>query len=268
MQVALNSLGTDSNKQTNLSSNNNNNNKHLSSSSESPEKETNFEYDDNEWDVDGIGDLLIDLDADIAKSSDTTQQQQQSTTLNNNNNLSSSSSSSSSSSDLSGSNSPQESSSSSNFGRKNSQSPNTLRQVQNLFQNKSSAFSKLAKLSNSTISTTSSSQSSSSSTSGSSGSTITGKTNILSAVSGKVGGGGSSNSVTSEIHKNTIQSSALIAQLNSGTKKLNVTEKFGGTSPTKLNSFHSLQSDSEKGRIYSLNSFHDVISATSLIFFL
>lgn len=257
--MALNSLGTDSNKQTNLSSNNNNNNKHLSSSSESPEKETNFEYDDNEWDVDGIGDLLIDLDADIAKSSDTTQQQQQQSTALSNNNLSSSSSSSSSSSDLSGSNSPQESSSSSNFGRKNSQSPNTLRQVQNLFQNKSSAFSKLAKLSNSSISTTSSSQSSSSSTSGSSGSTITGKTNILSTVSGKVGGGGGSSSSSSSsvkssggIHKNSLQPSALIAQLNSGTKKLNVSEKFVGTSPTKLNSIHNLQSDSEKGNICNI----------------
>ncbi|XP_058820485.1 zinc finger protein 608 isoform X2 [Topomyia yanbarensis] len=31
-------------------------------------KDSNFEYDDNEWDV-GIGDLIIDLDADIEKSS-------------------------------------------------------------------------------------------------------------------------------------------------------------------------------------------------------
>ena len=30
---------------------------------------TNFEYDDNEWDV-GIGDLIIDLDADIEKNND------------------------------------------------------------------------------------------------------------------------------------------------------------------------------------------------------
>lgn len=40
-----------------------------STSSES--KDTNFEYDDNEWDVGGIGDLIIDLDADIEKSSST-----------------------------------------------------------------------------------------------------------------------------------------------------------------------------------------------------
>uniref|UniRef100_A0A1B0CL78 Uncharacterized protein n=1 Tax=Lutzomyia longipalpis TaxID=7200 RepID=A0A1B0CL78_LUTLO len=32
-------------------------------------KETNFEYDDHEWDIRGIGDLITDLDADIEKSS-------------------------------------------------------------------------------------------------------------------------------------------------------------------------------------------------------
>lgn len=30
---------------------------------------TNFEYDDNEWDI-GIGDLIIDLDADIEKTNE------------------------------------------------------------------------------------------------------------------------------------------------------------------------------------------------------
>lgn len=33
--------------------------------------ETNFEYDDNEWDI-GIGDLIIDLDADIEKTNEKT----------------------------------------------------------------------------------------------------------------------------------------------------------------------------------------------------
>ncbi|KAG8288665.1 hypothetical protein J6590_013956 [Homalodisca vitripennis] len=33
--------------------------------------ETNFEYDDNEWDI-GIGDLIIDLDADIEKTNERT----------------------------------------------------------------------------------------------------------------------------------------------------------------------------------------------------
>lgn len=33
--------------------------------------ETNFEYDDNEWDI-GIGDLIIDLDADIEKTDEKT----------------------------------------------------------------------------------------------------------------------------------------------------------------------------------------------------
>lgn len=30
---------------------------------------SNFEYDDNEWDI-GIGDLIIDLDADIEKTNE------------------------------------------------------------------------------------------------------------------------------------------------------------------------------------------------------
>lgn len=38
-------------------------------------KDSNFEYDDNEWDV-GIGDLIIDLDADIEKSSVSNQHNQ------------------------------------------------------------------------------------------------------------------------------------------------------------------------------------------------
>ncbi|XP_053697920.1 zinc finger protein 609 isoform X2 [Sabethes cyaneus] len=38
-------------------------------------KDSNFEYDDNEWDV-GIGDLIIDLDADIEKSSVSNQHHQ------------------------------------------------------------------------------------------------------------------------------------------------------------------------------------------------
>ncbi|XP_050515131.1 uncharacterized protein LOC126890314 [Diabrotica virgifera virgifera] len=34
-----------------------------------PPTNSNFEYDDNEWDI-GIGDLIIDLDADIEKTND------------------------------------------------------------------------------------------------------------------------------------------------------------------------------------------------------
>lgn len=40
----------------------------LTSTTSDIHKDSNFEYDDNEWDV-GIGDLIIDLDADIEKSS-------------------------------------------------------------------------------------------------------------------------------------------------------------------------------------------------------
>lgn len=42
----------------------------LSSTQQQP---TNFEYDDNEWDV-GIGDLIIDLDADIEKTNEVASQ--------------------------------------------------------------------------------------------------------------------------------------------------------------------------------------------------
>ncbi|XP_060523998.1 zinc finger protein 608 isoform X2 [Cylas formicarius] len=41
-----------------------------------PPTSTNFEYDDNEWDI-GIGDLIIDLDADIEKTNESNNQQQQ-----------------------------------------------------------------------------------------------------------------------------------------------------------------------------------------------
>lgn len=34
-----------------------------------PQDPSNFEYDDNEWDI-GIGDLIIDLDADIEKTNE------------------------------------------------------------------------------------------------------------------------------------------------------------------------------------------------------
>lgn len=82
-QVAINSLATDSNKQANTSSvsgstlNNNkisfNNQQQQQQSAPSSEsKESNFEYDDNEWDVGGIGDLIIDLDNDIEQSSGST----------------------------------------------------------------------------------------------------------------------------------------------------------------------------------------------------
>lgn len=80
--MAINNLATDSNKQANTSSvsgstlNNNkisfNNQQQTTISSES--KESNFEYDDNEWDVGGIGDLIIDLDNDIEQSSSSVQQ--------------------------------------------------------------------------------------------------------------------------------------------------------------------------------------------------
>lgn len=82
-QVAINNLATDSSKQANTSSvsgstlNNNkisfNNQQQTTVSSES--KESNFEYDDNEWDVGGIGDLIIDLDNDIEQSSGSSVQQ-------------------------------------------------------------------------------------------------------------------------------------------------------------------------------------------------
>lgn len=42
-------------------------------SSSTTNQPTNFEYDDNEWDV-GIGDLIIDLDADIEKTNEVTGQ--------------------------------------------------------------------------------------------------------------------------------------------------------------------------------------------------
>lgn len=80
-QVAINSLATDSNKQANTSSvsgstlNNNKisfNNQQQQTASSSESKESNFEYDDNEWDVGGIGDLIIDLDNDIEQSSGST----------------------------------------------------------------------------------------------------------------------------------------------------------------------------------------------------
>lgn len=82
-QVAINSLATDSNKQANTSSvsgstlNNNkisfnNQQQQQQSASSSESKESNFEYDDNEWDVGGIGDLIIDLDNDIEQSSGST----------------------------------------------------------------------------------------------------------------------------------------------------------------------------------------------------
>lgn len=81
--MAINNLATDSNKQANTSSvsgstlNNNkisfNNQQQPTISSES--KESNFEYDDNEWDVGGIGDLIIDLDNDIEQSSGSSVQQ-------------------------------------------------------------------------------------------------------------------------------------------------------------------------------------------------
>ena len=75
-KVVINSQATDSNKQLNISgsnlNNNNVSNKQSASSNQNQQtsdiKESNFEYDDNEWDV-GIGDLIIDLDADIEKSS-------------------------------------------------------------------------------------------------------------------------------------------------------------------------------------------------------
>lgn len=82
LQVAINSLETESNKQTitsNVSGSNlNNNNKNSANNQQQQKqkqttesKESNFEYDDNEWDVGGIGDLIIDLDNDIEKSSGT-----------------------------------------------------------------------------------------------------------------------------------------------------------------------------------------------------
>ncbi|XP_055614017.1 serine-rich adhesin for platelets isoform X2 [Uranotaenia lowii] len=92
-KVVLTNQETDSNNKVNLSGSNLNNNtvgnkqQHQSASlnlNQAPSghaslapntsgasdinKDSNFEYDDNEWDV-GIGDLIIDLDADIEKSS-------------------------------------------------------------------------------------------------------------------------------------------------------------------------------------------------------
>lgn len=99
-KVVLTNQGTDSNNKVNHSGSNLNNNtvsnKQLhqsaplnpnqastlpNTSTTTPtasdiNKDSNFEYDDNEWDV-GIGDLIIDLDADIEKSSVSNQQQVQ-----------------------------------------------------------------------------------------------------------------------------------------------------------------------------------------------
>ncbi|XP_065076915.1 serine-rich adhesin for platelets isoform X2 [Ochlerotatus camptorhynchus] len=97
-KVVLTNQGTDSNSKINCSGSNFNNNTvsnkqqhqtaslnqestlpNTSTSSTSTtsdiHKDSNFEYDDNEWDV-GIGDLIIDLDADIEKSSVNNQQQE------------------------------------------------------------------------------------------------------------------------------------------------------------------------------------------------
>lgn len=52
--MALNSLGTDSNKQSNSSSNLNNNNINNKQSASSSEIKETFELDDNEWDVGGM----------------------------------------------------------------------------------------------------------------------------------------------------------------------------------------------------------------------
>lgn len=103
-KVVLTNQATDSNNRINLSSSNLNNNtvsnKQHQLASLNPNqthgsqactslvpssavtsdvnKEANFEYDDNEWDI-GIGDLIIDLDADIEKSSFTVSNSQQHT---------------------------------------------------------------------------------------------------------------------------------------------------------------------------------------------
>lgn len=89
--MVSNNLVTDSNKISTSSSNNStNNNKALSGAKTQQQQdsiktdqiskqETNFEDYDNEWDV-GIGDLIIDLDADIEKS---TQQNSQSSSSSN-----------------------------------------------------------------------------------------------------------------------------------------------------------------------------------------
>lgn len=105
--MAINSLETDSNKQTitsnvsgstisNNSKNNSGNNQQQQSTTDT--KESNFEYDDNEWDVGGIGDLIIGLDNDIEKSSGTGTQ---TVNLSSEQNCSNSSSSTSSLSSLS-----------------------------------------------------------------------------------------------------------------------------------------------------------------------
>lgn len=86
--MAINSLETDSNKQTitsNVSGSTLNNNNKSSGNNQQQQaqqqqqsatesKENNFEYDDNEWDVGGIGDLIKDLDNDIKKTSETVSQ--------------------------------------------------------------------------------------------------------------------------------------------------------------------------------------------------
>lgn len=78
--MAINSLETDSNKRTitsNVSGNTLNNNNKSSGNNQqeyqstTESKDNNFEYDDNEWDVGGIGDLIKDLDNDIKKTSET-----------------------------------------------------------------------------------------------------------------------------------------------------------------------------------------------------
>lgn len=105
IQVAINSLETDSNKQTitsNVSGNSVNNNNKSSGNNQQQQsatesKENNFEYDeDNEWDVGGIGDLIKDLDNDIKKTSETVSQNVNSTSEQSSSNSRSSSSSPSS----------------------------------------------------------------------------------------------------------------------------------------------------------------------------
>lgn len=103
LKVAINSLETDSNKQTITSNvsgstlNNNNktsgNNQQQQQQSATEAKENNFEYDDNEWDVGGICDLIKDLDNDIKKTSETVSQSTSTTSEGNSSNSRSSSSS-------------------------------------------------------------------------------------------------------------------------------------------------------------------------------
>lgn len=103
-KVAINSLETDSNKQTitsNVSGSTLNNNNKTSGNNQQQQqqqsateaKDNNFEYDDNEWDVGGICDLIKDLDNDIKKTSETVSQSTTSTSEGNSSNSRSSSSS-------------------------------------------------------------------------------------------------------------------------------------------------------------------------------